>query len=255
MAFSAKDFVKHLGGKVLSVAPVKVQTYVKELVELMFWRQNLRKNDGQFYNAHMEYNFTTLFGLTKEDYRGKRVLDIGCGPIGTLEWCDVAEERVGADPLARQYVELNQGRHKMRYVEAGSEKLPYPSDYFDRVSIFNALDHVQNVPAAALEAVRVLRNGGELLLIVEVGHPPTLTEPHYLDDTVTDLFNGCEVIDRKVFDINANHDVYASIMQARPRTSPTAPAIICARLRKRVAADQSVVDSGAPSRQLRSNAL
>ena len=60
----------------LSVAPVSVKIYVKEKAELLFWQGHLARSKGNFYNGHMEANFTTLFGLTPADYTGKRVLDI-----------------------------------------------------------------------------------------------------------------------------------------------------------------------------------
>ncbi|MCE6967547.1 class I SAM-dependent methyltransferase, partial [Cereibacter sphaeroides] len=171
-----KEIVKTAGGAALAYFPKFVRTGVKEKVELLFWKKTLRQSAGNFYNGHMQEYFTTLFGLTTDDYAGQRVLDIGCGPIGTLEWCDMACERVGVDPLAHRYERLNKGAHKMRYVESGAEQLPFSDGSFDIVSMFNSLDHVENVEAAAREAQRVLRPGGSLLLIVEVGHAATLTE-------------------------------------------------------------------------------
>ena len=30
--------------------------------------------------------YTVVFGLTRDDFAGKAVLDVGCGPRGSLEW-------------------------------------------------------------------------------------------------------------------------------------------------------------------------
>ena len=38
------------------------------------------------------------FNLDKSFYKNKRILDVGCGPRGSLEWDDMALERVGLDP-------------------------------------------------------------------------------------------------------------------------------------------------------------
>ena len=67
--------------------------------ELAFWDTRLRQQ-GTLANDHFEYFFTTHFGLSREFYRNKSILDIGCGPRGSLEWADGAGRRVGLDPLA-----------------------------------------------------------------------------------------------------------------------------------------------------------
>lgn len=162
------------------------------------------------------------------------MLDIGCGPLGSLEWAEEAAERVGADPLADKYIKLNGGIHRMKYVKAGSEELPFEDGYFDIVSIFNALDHVEDVSASVVEAERVLAPGGDLLLIVEINHKPTLTEPHFLTDNILEDFRNCETRTRMECAVNAQHNVYGSIFEAQPRATPDDPGILCAHLVKRV---------------------
>ena len=53
--------------------------------ELAFWQDRL-KQQGELTNDHYETVYTTRFGLEKAFYRGKKILDIGCGPRGSLEW-------------------------------------------------------------------------------------------------------------------------------------------------------------------------
>lgn len=122
----------------------------------------------------------------------------------------------------------------MKYVSAGSEDLPFEDSYFDVVSIFNALDHVENVDSAIAEAERVLAPGGDILLIVETNHKPTLTEPHFLTDSILTDFSSCEVRSQKMYAINAQHNVYRSISEAKPRSTPDEPGILCAHLVKRM---------------------
>jgi ubiquinone/menaquinone biosynthesis C-methylase UbiE len=40
---------------------------------------------------------------------------------------------------------LNGGLHGMTYVAARSEEIPFPEGYFDVVSSFNSLDHVDDL--------------------------------------------------------------------------------------------------------------
>ena len=226
------DALKKVAGKALSLAPVRVQTLVKEEVEMAYWRRVLRQSDGRFYNGHFESRYTDLFGLGRAHFDGKRLLDIGCGPLGSLAWADNAAERVGVDPLADRYARLNRHLDGMIFVQAGSEDIPYGDGHFDVVSIFNALDHVEDVDSSISEAVRVLAPGGDLLLIVEIDHPATLTEPQTLSEDVLDRFAGCEVVSAEVFAIRDDHDVYRSLKDAQPRRAKGDPAILVARLVK-----------------------
>jgi len=126
--------------------------------------------------------------LRLEDYNGKRVLDIGCGPMGSLEWADMTARRVGLDPLARSYLTFGADQHKMEYVASGSERIPFDDGYFDVVSSLNSLDHVNDVYATIKEIKRVVRRGGLFLLMVEINHPPTVTEPITINEVTLQQF-------------------------------------------------------------------
>src|ERR1700760_3992422 len=126
-----KPTAKLLLNSAISVLPKSSQLKYKEYHELRYWRSvatTMVGNKAQqaHERAHYEHFFTTFFGLTKADYAGKRVADIGCGPCGSLEWADNTLERVGIDPLANAYTKLVQDdQQKMRYCAAPSEKIPY----------------------------------------------------------------------------------------------------------------------------------
>jgi SAM-dependent methyltransferase len=181
--------------------------------ELRFWR-NRREIEGTLRGPHYERFFTTHFHLERDFFAGKRLLDIGCGPRGSLEWADMAAERVGLDPLVDDYRELGIDRHAMSYVTGGAEAIPFADDHFDVVSALNALDHVDDVDAAIAEITRVTRPGGTLLLIVEVGHPPTPTEPQTLTWDALARFAGWEIAWEKR---NAMLDeIYGSLDADRP---------------------------------------
>jgi SAM-dependent methyltransferase len=102
--------------------------------------------------------FTDLVGLDAGFYRGKAVLDIGCGPRGSLEWADEASRRVGLDPLADDYRELGTDAHAMDYVAAGSEAMPFGDGEFDVVATINSLDHVDDLGRTVAEIKRVTRS-------------------------------------------------------------------------------------------------
>src|SRR3990170_4786073 len=98
----------------------------KYYYELEYWQRRKLK-EGDLSNEHYKYFYTKHFGLDEPFDKGKRILDIGCGPRGSLEWADMAAERVGIDPLAAEYRTLGMAAHKMTYSPAASEAIPFPS--------------------------------------------------------------------------------------------------------------------------------
>ena len=203
----------------------------KGQAELAFWRGR-QEAEGVLRHGHYERFYTTQFELTRDDYAGKRVLDIGCGPRGSLEWADTALERVGLDPLVNRYRDLGIDQHQTTYVEAGAEAIPFPDGHFDIAAAFNALDHVDDADAAIAELTRVTRAGGIGLVIVEVNHEPTPTEPQSLEWDILDRFTGWEVVMERRTGIDARHDVYGSWQRQEP-SNVDRPGIVGARLRKR----------------------
>jgi SAM-dependent methyltransferase len=159
----------------------------KHATELAYWKK-ARAKEGVLENEHYEQFYTTHFGLGKESYVGKRVLDIGCGPRGSLEWADGTLDRVGLDPLADQYLKLGGDKQKMRYVPTGVENAPFEDGYFDVVCSFNSLDHVDDLDKAISEIKRLIAPGGMFLLLTEVDHDPTPCEPIEFSFDIVDKF-------------------------------------------------------------------
>jgi ubiquinone/menaquinone biosynthesis C-methylase UbiE len=151
----------------------------KEFNELSYWRK-IKKAEGVFSNHHYKHFYTTHFGLTDSDYNKKIILDIGCGPRGSLEWASMATRRIGLDPLAKEYRSLGANQHQMEYIDSSSENIPLKAAGCDVVFSFNSLDHVEDVDQTLREIKRVTRLGGIFLLLVEVNQPPTDCEPHQL---------------------------------------------------------------------------
>lgn len=229
---AAKLIAKRAVGVVLDHLSDDRRRHVKEYFEFDFWRK-LRRSDLAHERSHYAYFYTTYFGLSARTYTGKSILDIGCGPLGSLEWATRARLRVGLDPLAHKYRNLSLYTHgdQMIYVAGFSEILPFQDRSFDYVISFNSLDHVGDVPATIAEMKRVVSAGGYVLLIVEIGHLPTFTEPHNLDINIIKLFapefnlEMCEV-----FGVPPNHNLWAGIIQKLPHRKGER-GLLCAKLR------------------------
>jgi ubiquinone/menaquinone biosynthesis C-methylase UbiE len=180
--------------------------------ELEYWKGK-KATEGQLANDHYSQFYTSHFGLSASDYAGKRILDIGCGPRGSLEWADMTAERVGLDPLADEYLKLGAKNHKMSYVAAPSEKIPFPDGHFDVVCSFNSLDHVDDLPTTINEIIRVLRPGGLFLLLTEVNHDPTDCEPQVFSWDIVKLFTPkLQLLTERHFE-RKTQGMYQSILQ------------------------------------------
>lgn len=88
--------------------PQDVVEQIKEYEELKYWKRK-EKVEKTLSNQHYFPIFTEMFGLGYEFYAGKSIVDIGCGPRGSLEWANNASSRVGYDPLAKEYLKLGGG--------------------------------------------------------------------------------------------------------------------------------------------------
>ena len=202
-----------------------------------FWRGVFDRRQGPPDNDHFATLFQGPFGLTSDFYENKRLLDVGCGPAGSLAWATMAADRVGVDPLVGQYRSLGIDEQRMRYVEASSEDMPFAHESFDVVSSLNSLDHVEDVQRTIAEMVRVLRVNGSLLLLVEVNHRPTVTEPASLPWDLPSWFGPSmhTVLERRYESREAESWFYDTVFADQrwdESRAETRPGILVARLEK-----------------------
>jgi ubiquinone/menaquinone biosynthesis C-methylase UbiE len=185
----------------------------KSRVEFLYW--NLKKmREGEFNNNHYEAFYTAHFQLDLSFYTNKKILDIGCGPRGSLEWAAETNDCYGLDPLANKYLGLGADKHRMRYIQGVSESIPFANEYFDVVASFNSLDHVDDVEASIKEIARVLKPAGKFLLITDIHESPTITEPSAFSwDIVKSFKKDFEILGEQHFE---GHEMYKSIRKAIP---------------------------------------
>ena len=121
-------------------------------------------------------------GLDDPDFfLDKVVVDVGPGPLGFPDACP-ARVSIGVDPLAERYREagLLIEDSPAIYLSVGIEAVPLTSGSVDVVVARNSIDHVDDPEAALAEIARLLRPGGTAIVNVDLGHAPTVTEPHTL---------------------------------------------------------------------------
>ena len=201
--------------------------------ELAFWRERLAE-EGVLRGPHYPNIMMAQFGLTPDFFFGKAVLYVGCGPRGSLEWCE-SPLRVGLDPLSVRYLEIGVGDHAMDYVASGAEAMPFRDGAFDVVTSMNSLDHVDDLDTTIAELVRVIRPGGTLLLVTAVGHEPSPTEPTTFGFDVVNAFGpAMQVVSADRYELKHRH-VHASTLAAVPydETQGDHEGVLRARLDKR----------------------
>ncbi len=151
----------------------------KEFNELSYWKHR-KRIEGVLKNKHYKYFYTDHFNIAYTYYDGKILLDIGCGPRGSIEWACSSLLRIGLDPLASEYLTLGANKQRMKYICACAENIPLINDICDTIFSFNSLDHVENIEKTLSEIKRIIKPDGIFLLLIEVNHPPTDCEPHRL---------------------------------------------------------------------------
>ena len=103
--------------------------------------------------------------------------------------------------MAKDYKVLRSCKHKMNYVATYAESMPFKDGCFDIVSSFNSLDHLDNVDQAIHEIIRVVAPNGIFLLIVEVEHELTTTEPIVLPWNIPNKFaESFEILDERHYE-------------------------------------------------------
>jgi ubiquinone/menaquinone biosynthesis C-methylase UbiE len=110
-----------------------------------------------------------------EGARGKRLLEIGVG-LGTdfIRFVRAGAVATGVD-LTQHAVDLVRRRLALEGLEAevrtaDAEMLPFDDDSFDRVYSWGVLHHTPDTGKAIDEAIRVLRPGGRLCIMLYARH-------------------------------------------------------------------------------------
>ena len=114
------------------------------------------------------------------DLRGKKVLEVGCGPGGQIPLFAHAGARVWAFDLVPAVVEVARRACRVSGVEdrvelsvSSVEDISYADEMFDVVVGFGVLHHV-SIPLASRQVYRVLKPGGVAVFSEPLGTNPIL---------------------------------------------------------------------------------
>lgn len=206
----------------------------KEFMEISFWRYKKLK-EGELTNQHYKPFYTDYFELDEKFYTDKVILDIGCGPRGSPEWANMTKERYGLDPLSDKYLKLGAAKHKMKYVQAYSENIPFEDSYFDVVCSFNSLDHVESIDKTISEIKRIIKPGGIFLLIVDVHPYPTPTEPQSIKwDFINTYFPEFTILSENRYKNSELGKIYVNARNKIPADEKDKSGLLICKLQKPV---------------------
>jgi SAM-dependent methyltransferase len=230
-ASPVKTLLGRLGGPLLNpiIRPLTGLT-IKQHRELAFWKRHLKNiqdwyegrlnpygntpspaaadkvpapnpKDGailSWHKFHAEPNYLTDLELTADAFRGKRLLDVGAGPIppGT---CFRDCELYSLDNLYPVYLQAGFPLHyygPVRFVQSRSEQMALPDAFFDAIISVNAIDHVDDFEKTAAEIGRVVKPDALFRMIVHY-HASSVTEPQHLtDERFAAAFSWCKGLRR-----------------------------------------------------------
>jgi len=103
-----------------------------------------------------------------DEIAARDALDIGCGGGGLARQLVALGHAVtGLDPAPQAIAAARERVPAARFVIGGAEALPFGDASFDACVFLNSLHHVPvaHMPAALREALRVLRPGGEVVIV------------------------------------------------------------------------------------------
>lgn len=119
-----------------------------------------------FHNARLR------FWLAQTEFRGKKVLDVGCNTgILLIPLLKKGAKAVGVDISKEEVSKTKDNLRAEGYPSslarvANAKKLPFKTNTFDLVLLSDILEHVSNPKKVVLEAIRVTKEGGHILVTV-----------------------------------------------------------------------------------------
>jgi ubiquinone/menaquinone biosynthesis C-methylase UbiE len=128
-----------------------------------------------FFRQLDDYRYDKLNYLPRlvdfSSYRGKRLLEVGCGAgIDLVRFARAGVHVTGIDlsttaiELARKNIEQNGLNADLRVMNG--ETMEFPDNSFDSVYAHGVLQYTANVEKMVAELHRVLKPGGELIVMV-----------------------------------------------------------------------------------------
>ncbi len=136
-----------------------------------------------WHKLHQEKKYFLDLQLPQDIFAGKKLLDIGSGPMPSAT-CFKNAELYCLEPLLSRYIDIGFPLHyygNTKFIQCKAESIPVENNFFDAIISVNALDHVDDFEKTASEIQRVLKQDGIIVFHLHY-HYKTETEPVELND-------------------------------------------------------------------------
>lgn len=134
---------------------------------------------------HQKPKYLNDLDVDANCFSGKKVLDVGCGPIPSA-MCFEKADIYGVDPLISNYEKAGFPLNlypDVHFIESGAEAIPIEDHFFDVILSVNAIDHVDDLEKVAKELRRVAKPDCKFLMHVHY-HKATVPEPIEINDSI-----------------------------------------------------------------------
>ena len=151
----------------------EIKDYWENSVPMGFIDRKLSYEEKRKFRYGLQDYMIEVFQFSK--FKGKMVLDIGCGAgIDSVEFARHGANVFSVD-LTRTSVKLTKDLFREAKVEgnviqASAYQLPFKVDCFDCVYAFGVFHHLPNVNMALSETHRVLRSSGKFMGMIYNGN-------------------------------------------------------------------------------------
>lgn len=179
-------------------AVTSTQWVAAQAHEIEYWR----RPGVEAHEAAKQRQYAQHMGIRLPAMHGKRILDIGGGPVSLLLQCDgLGSESVVLDPMPLTVMAATRyGERGIHYVRCAAEDWRL-GESFDEAWIYNVLQHVRDpnaVLATAKDTARVIHIFEWLNMPTDAMHLHILTEatlaPHFdfyrVGEARNDLLDG-----------------------------------------------------------------
>lgn len=151
------------------------------------------KNDYYRIAGEGSSNFDhpSMKKLLELSSNAKTILDLGCGEGTRLnKLFKNGKEGYGID-ISSKAIELAHKKYpKLKFIVGDMECLPFEDKTFDLVYSAFVFEHLDNPVKVLGEAIRVLKEGGKLLIVAPNFGSPNRASPPFKGNRIGKLFNG-----------------------------------------------------------------
>lgn len=194
--------------------------------ELGFWDKEYKQDNldqrqrNAYYLSKMEGKCSLIKDyLTDNPITDKVVMDLGSGPQGFLHVLK-AKEKFAVDPLMDKFVALgyNIQANDVKNFNLMAEEIGHHFSNIDVVFCLNSIDHHLNPPLVIDNIYKVLKTGGDLILLTDLRLPEQCDGYHKLPLTQKDILSwlvGFDIMQAQIFPHGAGNPIMQFIVHAK----------------------------------------